>query len=129
MNTLEKSILEAGGETGHHYSEKLQVTPAEAKIANAFLARLYSKRVQLQNILRVIRLSFSSQTQYYQWIRELKSRIRDRNIEDVISAYLQRCKGLPYKQEGQEHIRLLTALPNEGEITDWVCELMGNLRR
>lgn len=121
LSTMEKSILEAGGETGRWYEDHLHVTPEEEKIANAFLQREHSVRVKTQRVLRAIRESFDSKTQYYQWIRELKSHIPDRNIKDVISAFLQKCNGLPYKEGWKQRYSLLNSLPMEGELTHWVC--------
>lgn len=83
-------------------------------------------RVQTQDILRTIRESFNSKTQYYQWIRELKSRIPDRSIRDIISAFLQRCEGFPYKEGGRQRYSLLSSLPMEGELTHWVCTQMSD---
>lgn len=122
---MEISILEAGGLTGrviddgpHHLTEE------DLKECRKFLQRMYSVRVQTQNILRTIRESFNSKTQYYQWIRELKSRIPDRSIRDIISAFLQRCEGFPYKEGGRQRYSLLSSLPMEGELTHWVCTQM-----
>lgn len=119
MNKMEMSILEAGGLTGRVYEDHLHVTPEEEKTANAFLQREHSVRVKTQRVLRTIRESFNSTIQYYQWTRELKSRIPDRGIKDVISAFLQRCNSLSYKEGGKQRVALLYSLPMEGELTHW----------
>lgn len=124
MNKMEMSILEAGGLTGRVFEDHLHVTPEEEKTANAFLQREHSVRVKTQRVLRAIRESFNSKTQYYQWTRELKSRIPDRNIRDTISAFLQRCNSLSYKEGGKQRAALLYSLPMEGELTHWVCTQM-----
>ena len=124
LSTMEKSILEAGGETGRWYEDHLHVTPEEEKTANVFLQREHSVRVKTQRVLRAIRESFNTKTQYYQWTRELKSRIPDRNIRDTISAFLQRCNSLSYKEGGKQRAALLYSLPMEGELTHWVCTQM-----
>ena len=116
---MEMSILEAGGLTGRVYEDHLHVTPEEEKTANAFLQREHSVRVKTQRVLRTIRESFNSTIQYYQWTRELKSRIPDRGIKDVISAFLQRCNSLSYKEGGKQRVALLYSLPMEGELTHW----------
>ena len=124
MNKMEMSILEAGGLTGRVYEDHLHVTPEEEKTANAFLQREHSVRVKTQRVLRAIRESFNSTIQYYQWTRELKSRIPDRSIKDVISAFLQRCNSLSYKEGRKQRVALLYSLPMEGELTHWVCAQM-----
>lgn len=124
MNKMEMSILEAGGLTGRVYEDHLHITPEEEKTANAFLQREHSVRVKTQRVLRAIRESFNSTIQYYQWTRELKSRIPDRGIKDVISAFLQRCNSLSYKEGGKQRVALLYSLPMEGELTHWVCAQM-----
>ena len=85
--------------------------------------KLHTSMVDVQKVLKAIKNTFITPSEYYAWKRS----IEPKTIKELIKAHLQRCSSFNREHEEDVRIMLLASLPIRGELTHWTIQLMRNI--